>query len=330
MIAGGCFTKANINVPEDVICTSQAPPDYIRLVNRTAWGDANRQAAVNIIHEWYRDMAQGTALPTAMVNGTFILSANTQLLTDGISCYDTVNPPTYAALATTAITAANPAVCTMANTGTIALGDTVRIYGATGMQQISGMDFNVVAITPNVSISLSLNAAGYAAPATAGQVVKIIPNMMYPRWRWIASITQAANAVVMFTHLHDYSVGERVSFRVPAQFGMTQLNNVSATVVAVGAFTITINTDTSLFTAFAFPTSAIAAAGIRSAVCVPSASGVIPAANPPAMNINDAFDNRNVRVIHFGATIFNIVNFCSTNGDIFEWTAHKFDQYNNT
>lgn len=324
MMAGGNFTKADVTVPTDLVVNPQNPPDFIWLRNRTAWGNA-ADATQDVEWQWHNGMAQGTAQTLNQTTATLALKSGA-LAADGISTYDTANPPVYAALAATAVSNANPAVVAMANTGTIAVGDTVRLYAVTGMQQIAGLDFTVTAVTTNVSITLGyLNAAGFLAPATAAQVVKIIPSRFYPRYRWITGITQAAAAVVTFSHTHDFTVGERVSFRIPPQFGMSELNNVSATVTAITASTITIDVDTSGFTAFAYPTSAIAAAGISPAVCVPSASGVIPGANPPAMNIQDAFDNRNVRVIHLGATMFA----AATNGDVFDWAAYKFDQFNN-
>jgi hypothetical protein len=331
MMAGGFFTKANILVPEDITLISQSPPDFIWLRNRTAWGIAG--AATGFVElNWHHGMGQGQAQCLTQTTATLALTsddlATVAGVADGISCYDTANPPVFAALAATAISQAGSAVVAMGGgTGTIAVGDTVRIYNAVGMQQISGEDFTVLAVTPGVSITISLDSSAYAAPATAAQVVKLIPGRFYPRWRWITGISQAANAVVTFSHTHDFTVGEKVSFRVPVQFGMNEINNVSATVLAIGAFTITIDVDTSGFTAFAYPTSAVAAAGISPAVCVPSASGIIPGFTP-TMNLVDAFDNRNVRLIHLGASCFACAGRSSANSDIWDWAAYKFDQFN--
>ncbi len=119
---------------------------------------------------------------------------------------------------------------------------------------------------------------------------------------------------------------------------MDEINNLPARVLSVtssaSASSITIDLDTSGFTAFAFPTSAVAALGVSPAVCVPSSSGVVPdngsatiAQQPPGTNLRDAFDNRNTRVIHLGTGLFNVSNHASDNGDVWMWQAFKYDDY---
>lgn len=343
MIAGGTFT-ATINTAVDVLCQSQNPPDFIIARNlgstiSSGWGELSD--AQEIEWFWERSMAQDTAKGIRQTSdGTNPAMIATFLASGGISTYDTANPPTFTALAATAITGSTGAfVVSMANTGTIAIGDYVRLYSVTGEQQISGYTFQVTAVTANTSITLGYMASSsitFAADATAAQVVKFIPNRMYPRWRYIANITRAAQGVVYFTEKNDYTPGEIVSFRVPSAFGMDELNNVQARVLSVTnsatVSSITIDLDTSGFTAYAFPTSAQALAGVSPAVCVPSSSGVVPdngsatvAQQPPGTNLRDAFDNRNVRVIHFGGSCFTTGN----TGDVWMWQAYQYDQYNN-
>jgi hypothetical protein len=114
---------------------------------------------------------------------------------------------------------------------------------------------------------------------------------------------------------------------------MSQLNNLKGVVTAVTAATattcsqITVNIDTSGFTAFALPTSAQAAVGVGQQpipLIVPAGSGVVPNQNPPGTNLLDAFDNRNVYVIHLGGTMF--AN--SSTSDVWQWQAYYYDEYN--
>lgn len=329
VIDGGSFTSAT--TAYQVALSDQ--PDMFWLRNRTAWGD---DAAETSVESWWRrGMARGAAqtVDQAVTTGAMSTEAVTS---GGFTFIDTTNPPVFAGLATTAITGtAGTFVVTMASTGTIAVGDTVRLYGTTGELQIAGYSFEVTAVTTNVSITLGYMASSgitFAADATAGTVVKYIPNRMYPRWSYIANITAATQAVVSFTAPNDYTPGEILSFRVPAAFGMEQLNNVQARVLSVTnsatVSSVTLDYDTSGFTAFAFPTSAVAAAGVSPAVAVPSSSGVVPDAGsatvpqiPEGTNLRDAFDNRNRFVMDMGA------NVITSTSAVYDWMAIKYDRF---
>lgn len=69
----------------------------------------------------------------------------------------------------------------------------------------------------------------------------------------ISSITQAYPAVVTTVNNHNYPAGVNVTFLIPNQFGMTQLNNLNVQVISVTDNTLTINIDTTGFTPFAYP-----------------------------------------------------------------------------
>src|SRR5690606_4582312 len=77
----------------------------------------------------------------------------------------------------------------------------------------------------------------------------------YPRRRFIVNITQAAQAVITFSQTHGFTAGQQIRLIVPAQYGMVQMDNQLATVTAVSTAnnTVTVNIDSSAFTAFAFP-----------------------------------------------------------------------------
>ena len=338
MMAGGNFL-ATASRPYDISLVPQGPsPDFMYMRNRTQWGAS---ASKDVQWEWHRGMAQGTAQVTNQSAGNALTSV--AIAADGFSFYDNANTPVFAPLATTSI-AGNTGtfVVLMASTGSIAVGDYVRLYATTGELQIAGYSFQVTAVTANVSITLGYMASSgitFAAAATAGQVLKFIPQKFYPRELRIANITQNATAKVYFTQKNDYTPGERVSFRVSSAFGMSQINNVFAQVLGVTnsatESSIVINLDTTGFSAFVFPTSAVAAAGVSPAVCVPAGSVVVPDTSsnpavagsvlqPPGTNLLDSFDNRNTRIIHIGASMFANV---STN-DVIDWFAFKFSQFN--
>lgn len=342
MIAGGTFL-VTAGTAVDVVCQSQNPPDFVVARNlgstaATGWGELND--AQEIEWFWERSMAQATAKGIRQTSsGTDPAMISTFVSSDGISTYDTTNPPTFTGVALTDITAiAGTFIVEVTSSASYAVGDYVRILNPTGTLQIGGYTFQITAIPDGTHITLGYMASGgvtFAADATAGTVVKFIPNRFYPRWKYIAGISQAAQAVVYFTATNDFTPGEIVSFRVSSDFGMDEINNVQARVLSVTnsatESSITIDLDTTGFTAFDFPTSAQAAAGVSPAVCVPSSSGVVPfmgsatiPQEPPGTNLLDAFDNRNVRIIHFGGTLFTN----GTTGDRWMWQAFKYDQYN--
>lgn len=329
MTEGGHFTSDSSGVA-NIQLTRR--PDFFMLRDRTDWG-VNAASPAEAF--WYRGMANDTGKGINQAAGAGFALSGVTIADNGFTFIDTSNPPTYAALATTAITgSAGTFVVTMASTGSIQVGDYVRLYGTTGELQIAGYSFQVTAVTANVSITLGYMASGgqvFAADATAGSVLKYIPNKMYPRWNYIANISQASQAVVSFTAKNDFTPGEIVSFRVPTEFGMDEINNRAVRVLSVTnsstVSSITIDLDTSGYTAFSFPTSAIAAAGVSPAVAVPSSSGVVPyagsatvAQQPPGTNLQDAFDNRNQYYMYCGSNVI-------TASKVYDWLAVTYDRF---
>jgi hypothetical protein len=330
IIEGGSFTSDSTLSKQVALSCA---PDLFWIRNRTAWGD---DAAETSVESWYRiGMAAGAAQTADQANATGALSSEA-VTSGGFTLIDTAAPPSFASLATTAITGnAGTFVVSMANTGNIAVGDYVRLINTTGELQIAGYSFQVTAVTANVSITLGYMASSgitFAADATAGFVKKYIPNLMYPRWSYIANITQAAQAVVFFTAKNDYTPGEIISLRVPQEFGMIEANLVPARVLSVTnsstVSSVTLDLDTSGFSAFTFPTSAVAAAGVSPAVAVPSSSGVVPfngsatiPQQPPGTNLLDAFDNRNKFVMNMGS------NVITSSSAVYDWCAFKFDKF---
>jgi hypothetical protein len=158
VIDGGSFTS-DAAVARQVVQVSDQP-DLIWVRNRTAWGD---DAAETSVESWWRrGMNQDAAQTTDQAVTTGILSSEA-VTANGFRVYNTFNPPTYAALATTAITAANPAVVSMADTGSINVGDVVRLDNTTAMLEIAGYDFEVTAVTSNVSITLNFDGQNQVA-----------------------------------------------------------------------------------------------------------------------------------------------------------------------
>jgi len=230
---------------------------------------SNLNAPVNneyVGSEFFSGMNSGTALvrsytgaqPATSVAQTaangFILSSNADQNALGAS------------VATTATTAANPAVVSTATTtGLLANSSIVRIYNTVNMRQISPVDFSVGAVNAGVNFQLRwLDASGFAAAGVAGsyRIVTNPPNFS-PRQYFITNVSQAASARITLSVTHDIQIGEEIRFNLPEEFGMSELNGLSGTVTATGnadasGFTNTIDVDinSTAFTAFSWPASA--------------------------------------------------------------------------
>lgn len=361
MIAGGRFqlTTALIASGLNVECPGQNPPDFIVAKSITGWGESGDAQAI----EWWWEKSMGNGFANGVLQASeastpqlpamtaYRLPATGSTAVDAISFFNTSSPPTYASLANTTINATT-FVVSMADTGSIAVGDIVRLYNQTGMQQVAGMDFQVTAVTANTSITLGMQATAvsasantFAANSTAGFVLKFIPSRFYPRFRWIAGITRAAQAVVYFTVANDFTAGENVTLHIPPQASLTSnawtpMNNKTARILSVTnsatESSIVLDLDTSgIAAAYRSPTSAQASAGVQKApVVVPASSGVVPFAasatipqQPPGTNLLDAFDNRNKYLIRFGAALWDVSSHTPDNLDVWMWQAYKYDNY---
>lgn len=268
-------------------------------------------------------MLAGSAYYTPKTSGAATLGTRTTTLTNGFTFVeDSASVAIGASVATTATTAASPAVVsTGTTTGLVASSSIVRIYNNTNMQQISSMDFTVGTISAGVSFQLKyLDASGFSAAGTTGAYRIINARAaFYPKRRYITKITAASSAVITLSVTHMYTVGQAVRFIVPSIFGMTQMNGLLGTITAIDTTnnTITVNIDSSAFTAFAFPTSATAALGITFAQVVPVGEAAINSATYPYGNLlDDATDNQSYTGITVGTTV-------QTSGSTYQYIATR-------
>ena len=147
-------------------------------------------------------------------------------------------------------------------------------------------------------------------------------------------MTQASQAVVYFAQQNDFTPGELVDFSVPVPYGMTQLSYLTAQprgparVLSVTnsstVSSITLDLDTTGFSAFVYPASASVAGGASPPVCVPAGSGIVPLngsatvpVSPPGTSLVDAFDNRNQFYVNVGTSA------CGVASASMQWFAFK-------
>ena len=305
-------------------------PDWVFVKNLTDWGDTT--AVTGIQSEWFSSMAQGSYLGYDQTVTTNALASNVGT-TGGFTFVDQTNPPTYTRVSMTAINGATFVVST-ANTAGINVGDLVRLINVVSAHELSGILYQVTAVSAGVSLTL-----GYAATAstakgstygngTTGFLQKVYPGFMYPALRQVLFISQATQAKVYFARQNDFTPGQMVDFQIPAPYGMIQLSNLTGraqsiipgnkagparvlvTTNTASESSITLDYDTTGFTAFTYPTSANFANGASPPVCFPAGSGIVPfngsatiPLSPPGTNLVDAFDNRAQYVMNLGTSV---------------------------
>lgn len=300
------------------VVSLNVPSEYteIELTNISSLGDD--AASTPVMKAWGTSlMPAGAAIVGSKTNAATTIAISDTILSNGFTFVSDSGLQTpEAALDVTSATNATPPVVTMdSSTGNIAEGDIVRYYGAAGQLNISGMDFTAGTVVSDTTVELAYMGAPGAA-GTGGFLRRIpFDARYYPRHRFITAITQASSAVITLSVTHGFTVGQLVRVYVPTEFGMSQMNGLLATVSAINTTnnTITVDVNSTGFTAFAFPSSATAGTGVNFAQVVP----VGMAAQDPYQNLlQDATDNRSFRGVLVGTGV-------QTNGETYQWVARK-------
>ena len=343
-IGCGTYTNASPIVSVNVALTDQ--PDWFFVKDITNWG-AQSTAANPVYAEWFSSMASGSYLglgqPSSTTTG--VTPYTTQGTTGGFTFINQSKPPVFTKVAVTSVVPSTMVV-TATNTS-LSVGSFVRLINIAGGQQISGSTvYQVTALTSTTSFTL-----GYMLPAinagltvaaigsTTGYFQQVYPSNFYPTTLPVMYITQATQAKVYFARQNPYTVGELVDFQIPSTYGMVQLSNLTGlpggaarVLVVTNTATessITINVNTTGYTAFVFPTTTAYASGASPAVCFPAGSGIVPLngsatipQSPPGTNLLDAFDNHNQYIMNIGT------NACGIASATMQWFAFKAD-FNN-
>ena len=229
-------------------------PSYVRVTNLSVRASPGSSAAVAVAELYPRSLSPTTTITTSVTSSA---TTSGSVTSNGIEVVDYSGNPFGARQTLTSITAANPAVVTAASHN-LATGDRVLINSATGMTQIVGMIFHVTNVTSSTFQLTRLNASGFASAASAGSFQKVnLPALWRPEGVDVTNVSKAANAVVTMASQATFEVGQKISFYGFDVFGMTELENMTATITAVStsANTLTTDLDTRNFSTFAFPVS---------------------------------------------------------------------------
>jgi hypothetical protein len=327
ILTGGSFTSTGAGVKVNLPSSA----DYMDVVNLTKTAAANPNAV--ILSKWFGPkFGVGASAADGGIRTVKTTADLTGAYTSGGFTYVTAAPvvEAQAANAITAITAASPAVVTQTNT--YSDGDILQLYNTTGMLQIAGMNFQISSSSGSGYTLLGLRGVGFAAAGTAGFTRRISKYAaVEPQFLYVTEITQASQAVVRTSvdpTLH-YVVGMKVRFSVPGTFGMTQMNGLTGKIVAVSAanYTITVDINSSAFTAFAFPASTASPTAALFATVAPAGAST---QYDPVTNVQTGynFQYQPFRSGEFTPYMYLAGGAQSPAGasaDVIDWVAYKFE-----
>jgi len=121
----------------------------------------------------------------------------------------------------------------------------------------------------------------------------------------------------------------KIHFSIPYSFGMTQMNQLTGTIVAVSAanYTLTVDIDSSAFTAFAFPASTSSPTAQLFATLAPA--GASTRFNPvTGVQTGYDFQKQPFHTGQFTPYMYLAGGAQSPAGaaaDIINWTCYKFE-----
>lgn len=272
---------------------------------------------------WQRGFAADAAIEYKKTNSTDALNMVT-VSSGGFTLVDSsLQAPGVLNSTITAISNASIPVVTNSGTNGLSAGDVVRLINVAGAQQLGGIDFTVGYNTLSTT-TFSLDYMSQIVAGTTGSWRKInFDPIFYPRRRFITKISQAAQAVVTLSVTHGYKVGQQVRFEVPTAFGMVEMNGLQGTIVAINTTTtsgntITVDIDSSAFTAFAFPLTA--AVPFSPALVVPIGEDTADALLLGQDILSDATVNQSYIGIKLAA---GAQSPAGSSGDVIYWVAGK-------
>lgn len=243
-------------------------PDAVKMVNYTASATPANHGIPSAY--WDSQMGQGFAIAN-LFNATPVLITD-DITSNGISSFEAGQLLQYgASIQIASISKASPAVVTTGSNHGYASGDVVVMQGlyqssTTGMPQIANIPFTItVTGATTFTIPWNTNQSNYTALAASpsGAVVKkvLYPYLYFPGQSFISAITLGTTTTIDTTSAHNFVVGQEVAFRIPTQWGTTQLNSlpnvlipgspVYGYVISVTDYnTVVVNIDSSAYTAF--------------------------------------------------------------------------------
>jgi hypothetical protein len=310
--------------------------DWIKVRNWTTY-TAGAAATVGIEFYWQKGMAAGDAMILGYTGASVLASATAlNAAVPGFTIIDSTNLAPGPLWTTTAISNATPPLVTSTAgaVGTLANGDVVQFINSAGAQQLSGQYFTIAAVNAGAGTFTIPFMPPIVASALGGFYRKLpYLSLFTPRVSLITNVTRPQDAngvagatIITLSTTNTLVVGQAVTFRIGLPYAMTQLNGLTGNIIAIGGAdsvgytnTVTVDIDSSGFTAFAFPLTA--APGFTPAQIVPfgeTANAEILPTNPNLFD--DAIVNSGYIGIALGA---GAQSPAGVNGNVVYWQAGK-------
>lgn len=246
----------------------------LTMSGQTALGIAGALTSNRIVEAYFNPsyMSAGTGIikENGTVSSVLAPLNNGAMTINGITIINAANQVNGANIAISSFTPGTTTAWTTGAAHGFVVGDNVRVGSLTSAPQFGGVVMTVTAVGSTTTFTTLLNSSN--AVTSVGTVYRVgnayIPyrSLYYPQERAIASITLANPMVVTTLVQQNYQVGDVVRFQIPTALtggSQSQLNSTSNglpvefTVIAVnnavGTQTVTLNVDSTAFTAFAWP-----------------------------------------------------------------------------
>lgn len=378
-MAKGNYTVASgtlgVSAPPVKIINLPFTPDYVELINYTqaitpaqhgipfAFWDASVNVTVSAV--------QYNPTIIEIFNATPVLTTDS-VLTNGISVFSAGLSQQFGAAKQVVASTKGATTSFQVTAHGYSVGDTVIFRGlfqssTTGMPQMNGVPMTITSITDanNFVVNWNSNNSSYtnlsASPASAFVQKVLYPFLYLPEDNVITAITLGTTTTIQTAMYHNFEVGQEVAFRIPSQWGTTQLNSLPNNTVPgspiygyvvsiTDNWTFVVNINSSSYTAF---TTAIAVASVPGLTFpqvlavgdvntggniitstsslyppprFPTSSNRVDTINGPA--IRGAFVNNTSQgfIIGAGASHTDTSSWVGgSNGDVIEWRAYLHD-----
>ncbi len=286
--------------------------DWMEVLNETQWA-ATPTPGRGVKFEWQRGLSSGHAFEYTKADGTNVLQA--EKVTSGGFILIDPNAAIGAAVTGTTITKANPAVCT-ANGHGYSNGDNVLLSSLTNMPQIGGFLFQIGSVATNTFelTYIDTNTGNFTQEA-AFEVRRLPAFSWNNSWIGITAITGGSTTLITTGSAEAevvYGVGDVLRFKIPAAFGMVELDGLTGEITAYNSSTnvYTIDIDSSAFTAFAWPAPS----------AVPMTFPQVSLVGNVSTTLVNSTENTSDLIIRLGA---GIDGPAGSSSDVIYWKAGK-------